>query len=265
MASLRKVLAHPDRNGYLYVIDRATRRGALGECLRPRQHDRHGVDLKTGRPHYVPRRSRVPGRSCAISARMRRWQGLAAFRLLTPDPASLHAAPESLSGRGSRDRQTTLPARPMLARTSRCTPGPGGNRGVFTAWDVAAGAQCLGDQGKLSRVEWRASYGRGRCVLRHHGRVVQSRRRTAAASCCGSSKPAPESSGNPSPTAAPTGSSTSPFCPVWAVGPALSSRAISTRAMRVQATAGRNAMTIFRRHAKGRHAVCLHAALNMPC
>ena len=36
----RQVLVHPDRNGYMYVIDRAHRRSALRDAVRTGQHDR---------------------------------------------------------------------------------------------------------------------------------------------------------------------------------------------------------------------------------
>ena len=53
--SLRKVLAHPDRNGYLYIIDRAT-----GEVISAEQfgfvNTSFGVNLKTGELKMNPQK-----------------------------------------------------------------------------------------------------------------------------------------------------------------------------------------------------------------
>jgi hypothetical protein len=65
---------------------------------------------------------------------------------------------------------------PYVGAEVEMYPGPGGNRGVFGAWDPVA-AQGLGDQGELPGVERRAGHRRRRGVLRHHGRLVQGGRR----------------------------------------------------------------------------------------
>ena len=55
----RKVLLHPDRNGYLYMIDRTN-----GEVLSANAFDyinsSTGVDLKTGRLQYVKEKETKP-------------------------------------------------------------------------------------------------------------------------------------------------------------------------------------------------------------
>jgi PQQ-dependent dehydrogenase (methanol/ethanol family) len=53
----RKVLAHPDRNGHVYVIDRATGEVLSANAFVP-VNTISGVDLKTGKPQYVPERNR---------------------------------------------------------------------------------------------------------------------------------------------------------------------------------------------------------------
>ena len=70
---------HPDRNGYVYVIDRATRRGAVG---RRRSCTINYVDRRRPEdrpPQYVdPRRSRKPGKVvrdiCPASPGAKDWQ-----------------------------------------------------------------------------------------------------------------------------------------------------------------------------------------------
>ena len=54
--------------------------------------------------------------------------------------------------------------------------GPGGNRGVFTAWDPVAAKAGVGDQGELSGVERHRRDRRRRRLLRDDGRLVQGGR-----------------------------------------------------------------------------------------
>jgi PQQ-dependent dehydrogenase (methanol/ethanol family) len=74
---LRKVLVRPERNGYLYILDRAT-----GEVLSadPYSHitSTTGVDLKTGRLQYVPEKQPEVGKVireiCPPSPGAKDWQ-----------------------------------------------------------------------------------------------------------------------------------------------------------------------------------------------
>ena len=135
----RKVLLHPDRNGYLYVLDRATGQVLSADPFVPITTST-GVDLKTGALDLQPGEgaARRRGRS-ATSARRRRarkdWQPSACSprtRLLYIPHQNLCQDAETYAGRA------TSPARRTSAPTSRCTPAPGGHRGEFTAWDPVA-------------------------------------------------------------------------------------------------------------------------------
>ena len=90
----------------------------------------------------------LPGRA--------RRQGLAAVGVLAAHRAALHPAPTTCAWTSRASRRTTSPARRTSARTCRCTPGPGGNRGEFTAWDPVAGEAVWSDQGELPGLERRA-------------------------------------------------------------------------------------------------------------
>jgi len=58
--SRRKVLAHPDRNGFLYLIDR-TRGEVLSAKPFVNVNTISSIDLQTGRPQYVEAKRPVPG------------------------------------------------------------------------------------------------------------------------------------------------------------------------------------------------------------
>ena len=90
----RKVIVHPERNGYMYVLDRAT-----GEVLSATPFVRitasKGVDLKTGRLQYNEEKEPRPGQGDAgYRARIARRQGLATLRLFAADRMALRSAPK---------------------------------------------------------------------------------------------------------------------------------------------------------------------------
>ena len=73
----RKVLVHPDRNGYLYVIDRSTGEVISATPFAPITTST-GVDLKTGRIRYVAEKEPVPGKVvrniCPAAPGAKDWQ-----------------------------------------------------------------------------------------------------------------------------------------------------------------------------------------------
>ena len=135
----RKVLVRPERNGYVYMLDRTT-----GEVLSAEPfgavNSTKGVDLKTGRPIPNPDKEPSTGkvvRNICPTASGR--QGLATLGVLAADRPALHPAQQSLHGR--RRRRGELHRRHALCRHERADdPGPGGHRGAFTAWDIAKAA-----------------------------------------------------------------------------------------------------------------------------
>ena len=115
--STRKVLAHPDRNGYLYVIDRAT-----GEVLsaNPFVHvntiDRRGPEDRTSAQRPGEKADRRPGGSQHLPARRGR-QGLAALRLLAHDTIFSISRIRTSARTRRQCRRTTSLARHMSAQT----------------------------------------------------------------------------------------------------------------------------------------------------
>jgi PQQ-dependent dehydrogenase (methanol/ethanol family) len=132
--TVRKVLLHPDRNGRLYVIDRAT-----GEVLSAEPYGHItttlGVDLRTGRPTPNPATQPVVGKVvrdiCPASPGAKDWQPSA----FSPRTGLLYLPHQNLCQDAESMQTSYIAGTPYVGMNVRMRPGPGGNRGVFTAWD----------------------------------------------------------------------------------------------------------------------------------
>ena len=139
-ASPRKVLVHPDRNGHIYVIDRAT-----GELLSadPFHHitSSKGVDLKTGRLVYndakQPQVDKFVKDICPAPPGAKDWQP-AAF---SHKNGHLYIPHNNLCMDMKETEVGYIAGTPYVGAEVLMKPGPGGHRGEFTAWDIAAGKE----------------------------------------------------------------------------------------------------------------------------
>ena len=133
----RKVLLHPDRNGYLYVVDRAT-----GEVLAadPFAHvtTSYGVDLESGALRYNPQKAPVVGRLtndiCPASPGAKDWQPSA----WSPRTKLLYIPHNNLCQDATVMETSYIAGTPYVGAEIKMKPGPGGHRGEFTAWDPVA-------------------------------------------------------------------------------------------------------------------------------
>jgi PQQ-dependent dehydrogenase (methanol/ethanol family) len=133
----RKVLVHPDRNGYMYVIDRAS-----GEVLSAdafvHVNTIDAIDLKTGRPHYVDSKKPGVGKTvhevCPHSAGGKDWQPSA----YSPVTRLIYLPHQNLCQDQEDSPANYIAGTPYLGSTVRMYAGPGGYRGVFSAWDPQA-------------------------------------------------------------------------------------------------------------------------------
>jgi PQQ-dependent dehydrogenase (methanol/ethanol family) len=134
----RKVLAHPDRNGHVYVIDRAT-----GEVLSANAfvlvNTISKVDLATGRPQYVAEKKpvvhQVVRNICPHAGGGKDWQPSA----WSPATQLLYIPHQNLCQDEEVVPANYIAGTPYVGANVKMYAGEGGNRGVFTAWDVAAG------------------------------------------------------------------------------------------------------------------------------
>jgi lanthanide-dependent methanol dehydrogenase len=130
----RKVLVHPGRNGYMYVIDRQT-----GEVLSADPYDTvnayKGVDLKSGR--IIPNKDLQPdvGRMvrdvCPAAPGAKDWQPSA----WSPRTKLLYVPHQHLCMNMQTSEVGYIAGTPYLGATADMFPGPGGYRGEFMAWD----------------------------------------------------------------------------------------------------------------------------------
>jgi PQQ-dependent dehydrogenase (methanol/ethanol family) len=130
----RKVILHPERNGYMYVLDRTT-----GEVLSAdafvRVNSSKGVDLKTGRliwnDEKRPQVGKVIRDVTPVSAGAKDWQPSA----YSPRTGLLYVPHQNLSMDFEATEVNYIAGTPYVGANSRMYAGEGGNRGVFTAWD----------------------------------------------------------------------------------------------------------------------------------
>jgi PQQ-dependent dehydrogenase (methanol/ethanol family) len=133
----RKVLIHPDRNGVLYMLDRAT-----GEVLSADPfsfiNTTAGVDLKTGHINEVEskktRLGEVVREICPAAPGGKDWQPSA----FSPRTGLLYLPHNNLCMDFQGAEANYIAGTPFVGANVRMYPGPGGNRGFFTAWDLAA-------------------------------------------------------------------------------------------------------------------------------
>jgi PQQ-dependent dehydrogenase (methanol/ethanol family) len=134
----RKVLVRPERNGYLYVLDRTS-----GEVLYAKPYGTitgsTGVDLKTGRIQYAgdkaPQMNKVVRDICPTASGAKDWNPSA----YSPKTGLLYIPHANLCMDVEHMTANYIAGTPYVGAEVRFKPGPGGNRGVFQAWDVKGG------------------------------------------------------------------------------------------------------------------------------
>jgi PQQ-dependent dehydrogenase (methanol/ethanol family) len=130
----RPVLLRPARNGFFYVIDRRN-----GQVLSATPYgyvnSAKGVDLGTGRYIPVPEKEPHPGRVvrniCPASPGMKDWNP-AAF---SPVMGLVYIPHNNLCQDEGVMEANYISGTPYVGADVKMYAGPGGNRGVFTAWD----------------------------------------------------------------------------------------------------------------------------------
>jgi lanthanide-dependent methanol dehydrogenase len=133
----RKVLVRPERNGYIYVLDRTT-----GEVLSadPFAHitTTKGVDLKSGRPientDKTPKPGQVVRDVCPASPGGKDWQPSA----YSPRTGYLYIPGNNLCMDFEGVEANYIAGTPFVGANVKMYAGPGGNRGEFIAWDPVA-------------------------------------------------------------------------------------------------------------------------------
>jgi len=133
----RKVLLHPDRNGYLYMLDRQT-----GQVLSADPFvtvtTSSGVDLPTGKLKFnaktEPRPGEVVRDICPAAPGGKDWQPSA----WSPHTRLLYIPHQNLCQDAETYEVSYIAGTPYVGADLKMKPGPGGHRGEFSAWDPVA-------------------------------------------------------------------------------------------------------------------------------
>ena len=135
---MRKLLLHPGRNGFMFVMDRST-----GEVLSASQFEptnwATGYDLKTGQPETVKEKETHFGKYtldiCPSST------GAKDFIPSSFDPRTgyLYIPAHNTCMDYMGTSVNYIAGTPYLGASVRMYPGPGGYQGELIAWDVANG------------------------------------------------------------------------------------------------------------------------------
>ncbi|MGJ0509814.1 MAG: PQQ-dependent dehydrogenase, methanol/ethanol family [Methylocystis sp.] len=144
----RKVLVHPGRNGYMYVIDRAS-----GEVLSADPYDTitvyKGVDLKSGRiePNDAlkPVLNKTVENICPAPPGAKDWQPMA----WSPRTQLLYVPHQHLCANFNASEVSYIAGTPFVGATVDMYAGPGGHRGEFLAWDPVKRAKAWSVTEKL--------------------------------------------------------------------------------------------------------------------
>ena len=131
---MRKVLTRAERNGYFYVLDRVT-----GEVLSATPYGyitaAKGVDLKTGRlipvPEKAPGFNRVVREICPPAPGMKDWEPTA----YSPLTGLVYIPHQNMCEDEEGIQANYIAGTPYVGANVKMYAGPGGNRGVFDAWD----------------------------------------------------------------------------------------------------------------------------------
>jgi PQQ-dependent dehydrogenase (methanol/ethanol family) len=136
----RKILLHPDRNGYVYVMDRGT-----GELISANPYvyitTSTGVDLQTGQLQYVQDKAMETGKVtraiCPASPGGKDWQPSA----FSPRTGMVYIPHQNLCQDAEGAQVNYIAGTPFVGANVKMYAGPGENRGVFSAWDPVSGKE----------------------------------------------------------------------------------------------------------------------------
>lgn len=135
--TMRKVLVHPERNGYMYIVDRES-----GEVLSadPFVHitTSKGVDLQTGRlipvPEKEPKTGIVVREICPAAPGAKDWNPAS----YSPSTGLIYTPHNNLCMDFEAVEANYIAGTPFVGANARFYAGPGGHRGEVSAWDPVA-------------------------------------------------------------------------------------------------------------------------------
>jgi PQQ-dependent dehydrogenase (methanol/ethanol family) len=130
----RQVLVRPERNGYMYVIDRASGQVYSADPYGPVNSSK-GVDLKSGRLLVNEDKSPKVGVTtrdiCPTASGTKDWEPSS----YSPRTGLIYIPHANLCMDTQYTQTNYIAGTPYVGANVVMKPGPGGNRGALTAWD----------------------------------------------------------------------------------------------------------------------------------
>ena len=135
----QKLLAHFDRNGFGYTLDRTTGKLVTAKPYGPTNWAK-SIDMTTGRPVEDPsKRTTAKGNTegiCPAAIGFKDQQPSA----YSPQTGLFYVPTNNICMDYEGVEVKYAAGQPYVGAIVRMFPGPGGNRGAFIAWDPMAGA-----------------------------------------------------------------------------------------------------------------------------
>ena len=135
---MRKALLRPERNGYVYLMDRTTGEVLYAEPFVYITTSRR-VNVANGTLEYVPEKKPEVGKVvreiCPASPGAKDWQPSS----FSPRTGLVYIPHQNLCEDEEGLEANYIAGTPYVGMNVRMYAGPGGHRGELTAWDPAAG------------------------------------------------------------------------------------------------------------------------------
>jgi PQQ-dependent dehydrogenase (methanol/ethanol family) len=132
---MRKLLIHPGRTGFVFVLDRLTGELLSAEKFIPATNWAHGYDLKTGKVDIDESKTTGSGRIarniCPSSTGGKEWVPSA----LSPRTGLLYIPAHNTCMDYEGIAASYIAGTPYLGASVKMYPGPGGYQGELMAWD----------------------------------------------------------------------------------------------------------------------------------
>jgi lanthanide-dependent methanol dehydrogenase len=133
---MRKLLLHPARNGFMFVLDRETGEVLSAEIFVPSTNWATGYDLRTGLPNMVEAKKTGKGvvteNICPSSTGAKEFVPSA----LSPRTGLLYISTHNTCMNYEGIEANYIAGTPYLGASVRMFPGPGGYQGELIAWDI---------------------------------------------------------------------------------------------------------------------------------
>ena len=136
---MRKLLIHPGRTGFVFVLDRETGELLAAQKFVPSTNWASGYDLKTGLPEINPDKETHEGSTtrdiCPSSTGAKEFVPSS----FSPRTGLLYIPAHDTCMDYGGLKANYIAGTPYLGASVVMKPGPGGNQGLLVAWDIRSG------------------------------------------------------------------------------------------------------------------------------